>query len=304
MALVSQHARREKSVRHGHPSTLHLWWARQPLASSRAVLLGLLLPDPSDANCPDRFRIAARAILHDVLDTSDSGGGDDKALRNAMLRFIGDIASWDRFGDTKYLAAARALIRAAHGAPPRMVDPFAGGGSMPLEALRLGCTSHAAELNPVACLILKAMLQDVPRYGNELAAATREAGATIRATAERKSGEFYPVDADGAQPIAYLWARTVRCELTDCGAEIPLVRTFWLAQSASRPRALRIFVERSAEVPPRLRCEVFAPATEAEVPHGTVSQARATCVCCERVLAPDRVRAQLRRATRRRRRRV
>ena len=113
------------------------------------------------------------------------------------------------------------------------MDPFAGGGSIPLEALRLGCEAFASDLNPVACLILKVMLEDIPRHGPELAEELRRVGAEIKKQAEKELAEFYPKDPDGATPIAYLWARTVRCESPNCGAEIPLVRSFWLCKKAS-----------------------------------------------------------------------
>jgi adenine-specific DNA methylase len=295
IATVSRHAAREKSVRHGHPSTLHLWWARRPLASSRAMLLALLLPDPADPQCPAAFKTQARAALQDLPNMGGARGTDDLKLREAVLRFIGDCADWDRSADMAYLTAARALIRAAHGEEtPLVVDPFAGGGSIPLEALRLGCDVYASDLNPVACLILKTMLEDVPRHGPGLAEKVRAAGAEIKAAAERELGRFYPLDPDGARPIAYLWARTVRCEASECGAEIPLARSFWLATKKSRQRALRYHVERPKDGRPHLRFEVFEPVDESEVPRGTVSRATAICACCSKPLAPDRVRAQLR----------
>src|SRR6516225_1342318 len=98
IAAVSRHAAREKSVRHGHPSTLHLWWARRPLASSRAMLLALLLPDPADDNCPQSFRTAARAILRNLPNMSGARAEDGLKLREAIQRFVGDIADWDRAG--------------------------------------------------------------------------------------------------------------------------------------------------------------------------------------------------------------
>src|ERR1700677_3196155 len=115
IATVSRHAAREKSVRHGHPSTLHLWWARRPLASSRAMLLALLLPDPADPYCPKVFKIQARAALRDLPNMGGARGVDDLKLRGAILRFIGDCADWDLSADIAYLTAARTLIRAAHG---------------------------------------------------------------------------------------------------------------------------------------------------------------------------------------------
>ena len=307
IADVSRHAAREKSIRHGHPSTLHLWWARRPLASSRAVLLALLLPDPCDPHCPEAFKQAARAQLPSV---GCSAGEMDGDLRRGLLKFIADFANWDVAAHPAYLEVSRALVRAAHGEePPLVVDPFAGGGSIPLEALRLGCEAFASDLNPVACLILKVMLEDIPRHGPGLADELRRVGAEIKAKAEVELADLYPKDADGATPIAYLWARTVRCEAPDCGAEIPLLRSFWLCKKPKRKRALRVLRTHPGASPlgaqasslpagrmpalPGVEFEVFEPASEKEVPSGTVARAKATCLCCHTVLPPERVRAQL-----------
>ena len=290
IAAVSRHAVREKSIRHGHPSTLHLWWARRPLASSRAILLALLLPDPCDPSCPEEFRKAARK----VLPTVGCGRGEtDADLRRGLLKFIADFANWDNSSKRTWLEAGRALVQATHDMePPLVVDPFAGGGSIPLEALRIGCEAFASDLNPVACMILKVMLEDIPRHGPELADELRESGADIKQRAERELAELYPADPDGATPIAYLWARTVRCEAPDCGAEIPLMRSFWLCKKSKRKRALRHAVER-ADGSPRVVFEVFEPASDSEVRAGTVTRAKATCLCCGAVLPPERVRVQL-----------
>ena len=297
IAAVSRHAAREKSIRHGHPSTLHLWWARRPLASSRAVLMALLLPDPCDEHCPQSFKEGARRILL-AMDGRPHGWPEvietDEGLRQVILRFIADFANWDNAANNAYLDTGRALVKAAHGEePPLVVDPFAGGGSIPLEALRLGCDAFASDLNPVACLILKVMLEDIPRHGPQLAAELRKAGAEIKRRAERELADLYPADPDGATPIAYLWARTVRCEAPKCGAEIPLMRSFWLCNKATRKRALRHRVERLEGLPPHVAFEVIEPSTESEVRAGTVTRAKATCLCCAAVLPPGRVRAQL-----------
>jgi putative DNA methylase len=173
IAVVSRHAVREKSIRHGHPSTLHLWWARRPLASSRAMLLALLLPEPGDEHCPEEFRDKARDLLPPVIGPV---GPKDEDLRAKLLKFIGDFANWDLSADKTFLEAARGLVKAAHPEElPLVVDPFAGGGSIPLEALRVGCEAFASDLNPVACLILKVMLEDIPRHGPELADELRQA---------------------------------------------------------------------------------------------------------------------------------
>ena len=297
IAEVSRHAVREKSIRHGHPSTLHLWWARRPLASSRAVLMALLLPDPCDEHCPAAFKEEARRVLlamHGRARGWTEAVKADEGLRRTLLKFIADFANWDNAADPDYLKTSRALVQAAHGEePPLVVDPFAGGGSIPLEALRVGCEAFASDLNPVACLILKVMLEDIPRQGPKLAEELREAGRRIKEQAERELADLYPKDPDGATPIAYLWARTVRCEAPDCGMEIPLMRSFWLCKKPKRRRALRPRVLRCEGEPPEVAFEVFNPTSERDVHRGTVDRAKATCLCCGAVLPPERVRLQL-----------
>jgi putative DNA methylase len=218
----------------------------------------------------------------------------DEELRARLLHFIGDFADWDNAGHSAYLEVARALVNAANpDETPLVVDPFAGGGSIPLEALRLGCDAFASDLNPVACVINKVLLKDIPRHGPELAEELRQVTAELKQAAEKELTDFYPCDTDGARPIAYLWARTVRCEAPNCGAEIPLVRSFWLCKKADRRRALRTKVVRSGKGTPHVEFEIFAPTTEKDVRSGTVRRAKATCLCCNTVLHPDRVRAQL-----------
>ena len=290
IAEVSRHAAKEKSIRHGHPSTLHLWWARRPLASSRAVLMALLLPDPCDPHCPKIFKQKARKILSAVRQAPTN----DSELRRGLLSFIANFADWKNAADPTHLDVGRALVKAAHGEEsPFVVDPFAGGGSIPLEALRLGCEAFASDLNPVACSILKVMLEDIPRYGLGLAEELRRVGGEIWQQAEQELVELYPKDPDGATPITFLWVRTVRCEAPNCGAEIPLMRSFWLCKKATRRRALRYRVMQFGGRPRHIEFEVFEPKSESDVCEGTISSAKATCLCCGFVLAPARVRAQL-----------
>ncbi|MDY6831763.1 MAG: DUF1156 domain-containing protein, partial [Thermodesulfobacteriota bacterium] len=306
IAVVSKHSAREKSIRHGHPSTLHLWWARRPLAACRAMLMALLLPDPCDPLCPPEFNERARALLPGVPGWNNQRLKgqlkSNEGLRKAILTFIGDLANWDNSGNEKYLSVARALVKAAHPEEtPLVVDPFAGGGSVPLEALRLGCEAFASDLNPVACLILKVMLEDIPRESlrrtaegaESLADELRRVGKEIKEKAQKELAKFYPKDPDGATPIAYLWARTVRCESPNCGAEIPLMRSFWLCKKASRKRALRYTVHHKGTKNTGIVFEIFEPQTDKEVAGGTVARAKATCLCCGNVLPPERVRAQL-----------
>jgi putative DNA methylase len=168
IAEVSKHSAREKEARCGHIPKIHIWPAARPTASTRAVLLGLLWPDPCDPLCPAEFKEEARRLLPQVGGCHP--GTTEKDLRQALLKFIADFASWDLVSNRTYLDVSRALVKAAHAPvrdgegyePPLVVDPFAGGGSIPLEALRLGCDAFASDLNPVACLILKVMLENIP----------------------------------------------------------------------------------------------------------------------------------------------
>jgi adenine-specific DNA methylase len=266
------------------------------------VLLGLLLPDPCDPKCPHEFKEKAKKIFESMLVYPKN----DVELQKALLKFIGDYADWNRSNDQVYVRIGRELVKAAHPEEtPLVVDPFAGGGAIPLEALRIGCDAFASDLNPVACLILKVMLEDIPRHGSKLAEELRKVGAEIKVQAERELAEFYPSDSDGAHPIAYIWARTVRCEAPDCGAEIPLMRSFWLAKKPSKRSALRLVeVEKTVakrdpmhciwgETSKAMRFEISVPQGKNEVADATVSRAKATCPCCGRGLPPSRVRAQL-----------
>jgi putative DNA methylase len=232
------------------------------------MLLALLLPDPCDPLCPPDFKRNARKILRPV---PGGVGISDEDLREALLHFIGDFADWDYSANATFLEAGRRLVKAAHpNETPLVVDPFAGGGSIPLEALRLGCDAFASDLNPVACLNLKVLLEDIPRHKLGLADELRRVGAEINAAVEKELAQFYPDDPGGARPIAYLWSRTVRCEAPNCGAEIPLVRSFWLSKKSRK--ALRCAVRRPKNAPPCLAFEIFTPTADSEVSRGTVSR--------------------------------
>lgn len=291
IAEVSKHAVREKSIHHGHPSTLHLWWARRPLASSRAMLMALLLPDPCDLYCPGDFKEKARALLPPLC---GKVGETDYDLQRKLFHFIADFANWDNAHKKEYLELSRALIQAAHPEEtPLVVDPFSGGGSIPLEALRIGCDAFASDLNPVACLILKVMLEEIPASSPDIIDKLRTIGDETIKKIQEELKEYYPDDSDGSKPVAYIWARTVRCESPNCGAEIPLMRSFWLCNKAKKRIALKPIVIRKENTVPYVDFEIFEPHKETEVHSPTVSRAKATCLCCGSVLAPERVRAQL-----------
>lgn len=233
---VSEQSVREKNIRHGHISTLHIWWARRPLAASRASILAALVPDP----------------------------GNEKE-RGKLKKLIADISRWENSNNRKLLDKARNLIKKAYPTgPPKVLDCFAGGGSIPLEALRLGCETYALDLNPVACLILKATLEYPQKYGqakkvkvkdkdglfesekeiNPLAEDVKKWGNWVLEEARKELGRFYPKDPDGSIPVGYIWARTIKCQNPSCGAEIPLMRQFWLCNKPNKKVALKMIVDK------------------------------------------------------------
>jgi putative DNA methylase len=176
---VSEQSAREKSIRHGHISTLHIWWARRPLAACRAVVFASLIPDPDDPECPESFRELIRELLgpgeykEQFAPKNVYGAGIEDTPRNRCLEFIKYLVRWENSNKPEYIEPARKLIALAHkflhphadGDAPKVLDPFAGGGAIPLEALRLGCEAHAVDLNPVAHLIELCTLVYPQKYG-------------------------------------------------------------------------------------------------------------------------------------------
>src|SRR3989304_4252195 len=254
---INKQSAREKSIRHGHPSTLHLWWARRPLAACRAVLFASLVDDPSSH--PEEFPT-------EELQEKE---------RQRLFRLIEDLVKWENSNNQQVLEAAQAEIRRSTGggAPP-VLDPFCGGGSIPLEALRLGLEAHASDLNPVAVLITKALIEIPPKFaGNSpvhpkdkqliarewqgasgLAEDVRYYGQWMRDEAERRIGHPYPQvklpkehGGGEARVIAWLWARTVKCPNPACGAQMPLVRSFWLSTKGSKKAWVEPLVDRVAK---------------------------------------------------------
>lgn len=345
---ISAHARREKSIRHGHISTLHIWWARRPLAACRAVLCAALWPDPADPLCPQKFRddacrlinaFAANAVSEKALAQSCShdtwkkwqalskvdGGLDSKkdahwnVLRFGLLDFIADFANWDNSTVPEYLETSRALTQSAHEALggtsrtlPLVVDPFAGGGAIPLEALRVGADVFASDLNPIPILLNKVVLEYIPKFGQRLGDEVRKWGDWVRQKADMELAEFYPQDTDGARPIAYLWARTILSDAPSTDqipVEVPLLSSMWLSKKPHRGRALRwvrgldgnvkcdtveqVYRDGRKLVVRRPLLEVFEPSNPKEVGAGTVGRGSVTCPVTGFTTQVTQVRVQL-----------
>lgn len=237
---INRESAREKSIRHGHPSTLHLWWARRPLAAARAVLFAQLVDDPS--SFPDRF----------------PSEEDVKLERKRLHDLIERLVVWENAGDERLLTEAHEeILRSTDGNPPPILDPFAGGGTIPLEAQRLGLEAHASDLNPVAVLINKALIEIPPKFAGRppvfpgaaggvdhwpratgLAEDVRRYGAWMRDEAEKRIGHHYPKatlpDGSKATVIAWIWTRTVTCPNPACGITMPLVRSWWLGKKKGK----------------------------------------------------------------------
>jgi len=265
---LSAEAAREKAIRHGHISTLHVWWARRPLTVCRAAVFASLVP----------------------ADDMDEEG---------FQKFVANLCKWEVSDDTSagrhLLDQARAMIRKHYpDGPPKVLDSFAGGGSIPLEALRLGCEAHAIEYNPVAYLILKATIEYPQKYGRRLAEDVRKWGEWVLERAREELWEFYPSGPNGEIVVAYIWSRTIRCPA--CGAEIPLFRQFWLARKSNKRVALFPVVDEgqvefqvlSGEALGKKMAEGFDPS------QGTVSRANAKCLVCGSAARAEYVRQEAR----------
>ena len=225
---INEASAKEKSLRHGNPSTLHLWWSRKPLATTRAVLWASLVDDPEDD--------AKRDELHNILK---------------------QLVQWENTNNPELLAQARAALPDSL---PEFLDPFAGGGSIPLEAQRLGLSAHAHDLNPVAVMLNKAMIEIPPKFSGRhsvhpdrqgklddslitphaasgLADDVKHYGKLLKQKALAQIGHMYPKiqTPDGeATVIAWLWARTVKCPNPSCKCHMPLVSSFMLSAKKGR----------------------------------------------------------------------
>ena len=317
---ISTHARREKNLRHGHIATLHIWWARRPLAACRAVICAALWPDPADPLCPDAFRRAAESEIR-IFAVEAAGNAKIseicdreswqrysavarknhpislESLRGLLLDFIADFAAWEASISSPFLRTARNLTQAAHvalggipGTRPLVLDPFAGGGAIPLEALRVGADAFASDLNPVAVILNKVVLEYIPQFGKRLSDEILKWGHWVRDEAEQELAEYYPKDRNGSAPIAFLWARTIMCEGPACGADVPLLRSLWLAKKGKNSTALRL-VPRPHDR--QIDFEIIQDAKTSDVKPGTVARGAATCPICGYTTPVKSVRIQL-----------
>lgn len=295
---------REKSLRKGHPSTLHLWWARRPLAAARCVIFASMVDDPSEHE--------------ELFPTPEAQDRERERLHGIIRR----LANWDNIDDEAlYQEAYDEMVKyAPDGKLPEFLDPFAGGGALPLEAQRLGLVSHAADLNPIPVTLNRAMIDIPARFCGQppvhpsdrmqkvgewpratgLAEDVRYYADVMREMAKERLSENYPqVDVTQghvtkkATPIAYIWARTVTCPNPACHCETPLVRSFWL----SKKKGNRAYIEPVAsngQVDYVIRYERTGWQDFSHVPNETVSRRGAKCIHCNGPLSLEYIRTESR----------
>jgi putative DNA methylase len=386
---INKESAREKSIRHGHPSTLHLWWARRPLAACRAVLFASLVDDPSN-DLPEEEAKVERDRLFGILEelVKWENSNDDRVLERARAEIRrsckppvppdtrdidvifeeafnatgGNFSAFGSFNEVADLANARLdeyrrtgrwrgtlrelraclyfeqrrwrhkghdpegedleAIRALYDTIrgrwdevepklPPVLDPFCGGGSIPLEAQRLGLEAHGSDLNPVAVLITKALIEIPPKFaglppvnpeargkiGNEgnwrgakgLAEDVRYYGKWMRDEAEKRIGHLYPKGPNGETVIAWLWARTVRCPNPACGATMPLVSSFWLSKKQGKKAWVEPVVDREKkEVSFSVRKGDGMPPDPPKLGRG----AKFRCLVCDQISEDAHIKAE------------
>jgi len=286
---ISEHARRDKNKPKGHLHRMHVWWATRPLASCRAVILATMLPDPADEACPQAFRAQAAELLKRFTGRDLS---KPLNLRQALLDFIGDFADWDAAVNPMYLEISRKLVTAAHpDGPPMVLDPFAGAGSIPFEALRLGAQSFAGDLNPVPILLNKVSQEYLPKYGHQLTEGVEKWGKWVLQEAKKRLGRFYPADEKGNIPLAYIWARTITCEGPGCGAEVPLLGQPWLSKKGKNRVALCYQGDKKNK---RVEIDICHPKSGRDLQPSISQRFAVTCPVCAYTTPYKRVREQLR----------
>lgn len=256
LEAINRASAKEKSIRQGHPSTLHLWWARRPLAACRAVLFASLVDDPSSE--PERFPTLKAQ--------------EDE--RRRLFGIVEELVKWENTTNQSVLEAARVeILRSTGGSPPPMLDPFCGGGSIPLEAQRLGLTVYASDLNPVPVLITKGLVEFPAKFAGVppvhpdarrgvgstgawtaargLAEDVRRYGGWMRYEAERRLGHLYPrvtlpKERGGGEAtvVAWLWARTVTCPSPACRTRMPLLTSFVVSSKPGKEAYLHPVISR------------------------------------------------------------
>lgn len=265
---VSEQSAKEKNIRHGHISTLHTWWARRPLSSSRATNYAALIPTPkSQEEWENKTNI--------IIEMSKWKNSLNQNIINKIKKDI---------------------IDANDGKPPKVLDPFSGGGAIPLESLRLGCECYSNDYNPVAVLIEKCTLEYPQVYGkskknnwseseNSLIQDLKKWSNWVFNEAKKEIGDFYSLENDEFIPVGYLWARTVNCQNPSCEKEIPLMRHFWLVKKKNKNISIFPYIHQG-----KVDFKIVGDGYESfpnnfDPNKGTVSRTVITCPVCGSVIS-------------------
>jgi len=273
---ISMESSYEKNIRTGHISSLHIWWARRPLASSRSTIYASLIKKPRN--------------IEDW---------------NQQWNFIIELGKWENTLNQKMINKAKMeILKSFKNRSPKILDPFTGGGAIPLEALRLGCETYASEYNPVAILIEKCTLEYPQMYGQKLINEVNKWANILLKDLKEEIGKFYPIRIRTFKknfsnikfeeiPICYLWARTIICQNPNCEKEIPLLKQFWLAKKPNKKVALFPYIKDN-----QLFFKIVGTGYE-DIPEnfnpdkGTISNAVAQCLFCGSTVDPKDVKKQL-----------
>lgn len=271
---VGVESSRDKRMTHGYISTLHTWWARRPLAASRATIYASLIPIPSDMK-------EISTIKHTIV----------------------ELSRWSNPLDPEITRRAKKAILDYNKTPPKVLDLFAGGGSIPLEALRLGCETYATDYNPVSILLVKAAIEipfqknpttvnDSVEFGvkvdSKLSNSVKKWSQWVFDEAKKELLEYFP-NKEKNDVIGYMWSRSIPCQNPRCGADVPLIKQFWLARSEKRKIILfptikgkkvtfKVVGNMGEKLP-----QGFDPA------NGTVSRGKARCLVCNYRMSPNQV---------------
>lgn len=256
---VGLQSAREKNIRHGHIANLHMWWARRPLSSSRATNYAALIPTSKDEI-------------------------EWVKIRNMII----ELSKWENTNNKELIDKAKeTILKSNNGIKPKVLDPFSGGGAIPLEALRLGCETYANDYNPVAVLIERCSLEFPQKYNNGaewsdseniLVRDIKKWSKHILKTTKDEIERFYIQD-DGSITIGYLWARTIPCQNPSCNSEIPLLKQFWLSNKKNKKIALQPIVHED-HVNFKIVGQESAIPKDFDPSKGTISGAIARCPVC------------------------
>ena len=315
LVAINAQSSREKSIRHGHPSTLHIWWARRPLSACRAVIFSSLVDDPAsyiaDELKAKEERRRLFSILQDLVIWENIT--NENVLNKAKREIARSVARSKEEELIDGLSPSQINTYLSENAPS-ILDPFCGGGSIPLEAQRLGLGTYASDLNPVAVLITKAMteiprqfagMQPVNRSSREQGRLSKESwkgaqglaedvrfyGAWMQQEAEKRIGYLYPTatlqNGKSVPVIAWIWARTVNCPNPACGSRTPLVRSFCLSKSKSEQVYANPILKQGKK-----GVEFVIQKGEKFAKEGNVKRTGAQCILCNSPIPFEYIRSE------------